>query len=156
MAIDIAQPKTVKLGVVRKEPQLVGPAQPTPREIKEVSDIDDQKGLWCQLPAILFYQAGADPSMHGKDPIKVIKEGLAKALVFYYPLAGRLRAGPAAKLVVDCTGEGVLFIEAKAEAKLEDFGDVIHLPFPLAELLYDVPGTQGIFYTPLLIIQVIN
>ncbi|CAO2813027.1 unnamed protein product [Amaranthus hypochondriacus] len=140
------------LTVIRGEPELVCPAQSTPRELKPLSDIDDQEGLRFQMPAIMFYRA--DPSLQEKDPVKVVKDALAKALVFFYPYAGRLVEGPKRKLVLDCTGEGVPFIEAKTDARLEDFGDEIHPPFPLDELLYDIPGTDGMIGTPVLIVQV--
>lgn len=140
------------LNVTRGEPQLVRPAKPTPQEKKPLSDIDDQEGLRFHMPAIMFYRA--NPSMQGKDPVKVVKDALAKALVFYYPYAGRLVEGSKRKLIVDCTGEGVPFIEAEADATLEDFGDEIHPPFPLEELLYDMPGTDAVLGTPLLIVQV--
>ncbi|XP_021766402.1 benzyl alcohol O-benzoyltransferase-like [Chenopodium quinoa] len=139
------------LNVTRGEPELVCPAKDTPREQKLVSDIDDQEGLRFQMPAIMFYRA--DPSMQGKDPVKVVKDALAKALVFFYPYAGRLVEGSKRKLIVDCTGEGVPFIEAEADATLEDFGE-IHPPFPLEELLYEIPNTDAMVGTPLLIVQV--
>lgn len=142
----------IVLNVTRGKPELVCPAEPTPRELKPLSDIDDQEGLRFHMPAIMFYRA--DPSMEEKDPVKVVKDALAKALVFYYPYAGRLVEGPTRKLSVDCTGEGVPFIEAEADARLEDFGDEIHPPFPLQDLLYDMPGTDGMLGTPLLIVQV--
>lgn len=132
---------------------MVGPAKPTPHEFKQLSDIDDQEALRLHLPVIQFYRC--NPSMHGKDPVKVIREALAKTLVFYYPFAGRLREGPGRKLLVECTGEGVLFIEADADVTLQQFGDDLLPPFPcLEELLFDVPGSQGILNCPLLLIQV--
>ncbi|KNA04425.1 hypothetical protein SOVF_199910 [Spinacia oleracea] len=140
------------LNVTRGEPELVCPAKDTPREQKVLSDIDDQEGLRFQMPAIMFYRA--DPSMQGKDPVKVVKDALAKALVFYYPYAGRLVEGNKRKLIVDCTAEGVLFIEADADATLDDFGGEIHPPFPLDELLCEIPGTDSMIGTPLLIVQV--
>ncbi|GKB72067.1 benzyl alcohol O-benzoyltransferase-like protein [Tanacetum coccineum] len=139
--------------VRRRAPELIAPASPTPRELKPLSDIDDQEGLRFQIPVIQFYRPTAN--MKNKDPVSVIREALAKVLVFYYPFAGRLKEGPARKLMVDCTGEGVLFIEAEADVTLKQFGDALQPPFPcLEELLYDVPGSGGVLDSPLLLIQV--
>lgn len=140
--------------VKRQEPVLVGPAKPTPHEFKCLSDIDDQEGLRFLIPVIQFYRK--DPSMGGKDPVKVIREALGKALVFYHPFAGRLKEEIGRKLVVECNGEGVLFIEADADVSLEDFGDGLQPPFPcLEELVFDVQGSGGVLHSPLLLIQVI-
>ncbi|KAF6168907.1 hypothetical protein GIB67_038404 [Kingdonia uniflora] len=145
--------KSLKITVTRCEPELIAPAAPTPHETKPLSDIDDQEGLRFQIPVIQFYKN--DASMREHDPVRVIREAIAKALVFYYPFAGRLREGRGRKLVVDCTGEGVMFIEADANVRLEDFGDALQPPFPgLEELLYDVSGSDGVLGCPLLLIQV--
>ncbi|GLT95448.1 hypothetical protein SLE2022_131290 [Rubroshorea leprosula] len=139
--------------VRRREPELIAPAKATYREYKPLSDIDDQGSLRFQVPGILFFPC--TPSIEGKDPVKVIREALAKALVFYYPFAGRLREGPDRKLIVDCTGEGIMFIEADADVTLDQFGDALYPPFPcFEELLYDVPGSSGVLNCPLLLIQV--
>nr|XP_023917515.1 benzyl alcohol O-benzoyltransferase-like [Quercus suber] len=139
--------------VRRRKPELVVPAKPTPHEFKQLSDIDDQEGLRFQIPFIQFYKY--DPSMKGRDPVRVIREALAQTLVFYYPFAGRLREGPGRKLVVECTGEGIIFIEADADVTLEQFGDTLQPPFPCwEELLFEVPGSRGILNCPLLHIQV--
>lgn len=92
-----------------------------------------------------------------RDPVKIIREAIARTLVFYYPFAGRLKEGPGRKLYVDCTDEGVLFIEADADVTLEQFGKALQPPFPLLEeLLFDVPGSGGVLNSPLLLIQVLN
>ncbi|KAL1566742.1 Benzyl alcohol O-benzoyltransferase [Salvia divinorum] len=144
---------TLTFKVARKNPELIAPAKPTPHEFKLLSDIDDQEGLRFQIPVIQFYRR--NPSPKAKDPVQVIRDAIAKALVFYYPFAGRLREGAARKLVVECTGEGVMFIEADADVTLNQFGDALQPPFPcLEELLYDAPGSAQVLNCPLLLIQV--
>ncbi|KAM0008401.1 putative benzyl alcohol O-benzoyltransferase [Helianthus debilis subsp. tardiflorus] len=148
-AIDTPLTFTVR----RRAPELIVPAKPTPRELKLLSDIDDQESLRCQTPVILVYRS--NPKMRNKNPASVIREALAKLLVFYYPFAGRLKEGPAGKLMVDCSAEGVLFIEAEADVTLSQIGDALPPPSPcMEELLYDVPGSSGILDSPLLLIQV--
>ncbi|XP_047950987.1 benzyl alcohol O-benzoyltransferase-like [Salvia hispanica] len=145
--------KSLTFKVSRKNPELIAPAKATPHEFKLLSDIDDQDGLRFQIPVIQFYR-----SQEGKgimDPVKAIRDAVAKALVSYYPFAGRLRERAARKLVVECTGEGVMFIEADADVTLKQFGEALHPPFPcLKELLYDVPGSTQLLNCPLLLIQV--
>ncbi|GMH22618.1 hypothetical protein Nepgr_024461 [Nepenthes gracilis] len=137
----------------RQQPELVKPAKPTPNESKGLSDIDDQGGLRYQSPAIMAYKH--TPSVEGKDPAKMIKSALSEALVYYYPLAGRLREGQNQKLIVDCTGDGALFVEAESDVTLEQIGDAILPPCPLMdELLLDAFGSQGIIASPLLVFQV--
>ncbi|XP_052187917.1 benzyl alcohol O-benzoyltransferase-like [Diospyros lotus] len=141
------------LTVTRKKSELVAPAGATPCGYKLLSDIDDQEGLRFQIPVIQFYRREA--SMGGRDPAEVIREAVAKALVAYHPLAGRLREGEGRKLMVDCTGEGVMFTEADADVDLEQFGDALQPPFPgLEQLIYDVPGSEPVLNAPLLLIQV--
>ncbi|XP_042493094.1 benzyl alcohol O-benzoyltransferase-like [Macadamia integrifolia] len=149
-----SSPSSLVFKVQRCEPELVTPAKPTPHEFKYLSDIDDQECLRFQLPMIQVYRN--EPEMREKNPVKVIRKALAEALVFYYPLAGRIREVHGRKLVVDCTGEGALFIEADADVSLDQFSDAALLPTfsCLKELLYDVPGSSDIIGCPLLLIQV--
>ncbi|KAK3030772.1 LOW QUALITY PROTEIN: hypothetical protein RJ639_035437 [Escallonia herrerae] len=133
--------------VTRREHELVVPAKFTPNEHKLLSDIDDQKGLRFQIPA-------ATMITHLREARTRLREALAQTLVFYYPFAGRLREGPQGKLIVDCSGEDVMFIEVDADVTLQQFGDAFQPPFPcLKELLYDVPGSEGVLNSPLLLIQ---
>ncbi|KAF8722602.1 hypothetical protein HU200_022437 [Digitaria exilis] len=144
---------SLKFTVRRKPSELVSPASPTPRELKRLSDIDDQDGLRFHIPVIQFYRRNA--LMGARDPAPVIRGAIARALVHYYPFAGRLRELEGRKLAVDCTGEGVLFIEADADVRLDHFGDALQPPFPcLDELIFDVPGSSEVLGSPLLLFQV--
>ncbi|XP_051129660.1 methanol O-anthraniloyltransferase-like [Andrographis paniculata] len=147
--------------VTKKEPELVCANTKTPtstnHEIKRLSDIDDQKGLRFLQPSILFYP----PSSSTIDPVGAIRYGLAKALEAYYPLAGRLFEGPNEKLMVDCNNEGVVFVEAEADVKLEELRDGILTKFAfvpklssnLPKLFCNVPGSDAIIGNPLLFVQ---
>ena len=116
--------------------------------MKQLSDIDDQKGLRFQVPVIMFYPN--NPLMKGKDTVKVIREALSKALVHYYPFAGRLIEGDNRKLMVDCTGEGVLFIEADADTTLQNLGDAIRPMCPCFRSFCMMSLALGEFLVPLL------
>ncbi|MED6120785.1 hypothetical protein PIB30_024219 [Stylosanthes scabra] len=151
--MDSPSSPSIVFTVKRCEPELVAPATSTPHEVKPLSDIDDQEGLRCQLGIIDIYRH--NPSMEGKNPVKVIRDALSRTLVFYYPFAGRLREGHRGKLMVDCTEEGVLFIEADADVTLDQLGEALQPPFPCSkQLLYNVPGSDGILGCPLLLLQV--
>ncbi|KAG2624493.1 hypothetical protein PVAP13_3KG137800, partial [Panicum virgatum] len=132
--------------VRRRDPELVRPAQPTPRETKRLSDIDGVEGFRVQTPCMFFFR-GLPRADAGPAPAGVIRRALAEALVPYYPLAGRLREVEARKLVVDCTGEGVMFVEADADVRLVELEAVgLRPPFPCAgQLLFDVQGSGGLF-----------
>ncbi|KAL2348768.1 hypothetical protein Fmac_002768 [Flemingia macrophylla] len=107
------------------EVQMVVPAKVTPNEVKHLSDIDDdQEGLRMHISFIMLYKCNSS------EPAKVIKRGISEALVEYYPLAGRMREGPNRKLMVECSAEGILFLEAEADVALEQLGDSIRPPSP--------------------------
>ncbi|PIN19373.1 Benzyl alcohol O-benzoyltransferase [Handroanthus impetiginosus] len=148
----MATSKTLFFNVKRNEPQLVVAEKPTPNEIKQLSDIDDQEGLRFLIPIIFFYP----PIVGGKlDPIKAIRDGLAKVLVDYYPFAGRIFEGPNRKLMVNCNNEGIMFVEANANVKLEQLGDGIFPPCPfMEELTCRVPESGGVIGCPLFFFQV--
>ncbi|KAK9068487.1 hypothetical protein SSX86_012601 [Deinandra increscens subsp. villosa] len=146
-------PTPVTFTVRRNPPELIVPVKPTPRELKPLSDIDDQDALRYYISIIHIYRG--NPKMGNKNPASVIREALAKVLVFYYPFAGRLKEGPVRKLMVDCSGEGVLFIEAEADVTLKQFGTELQPPFPCRdELFCDLPGSDSFLDSPLLMFQV--
>ncbi|XBI77060.1 hypothetical protein VPH35_070231 [Triticum aestivum] len=122
----MASSSALEFTVRRKPAVLVPPAAPTPPELKRLSDIDDQDGL----------HDGRDD-----DPAPVLRGAIAAVLVHYYPFVGRLRELEGCKLAVDCTGEGVLFVEGDANVRLDQFDAALGPPFPcLDKLLFDVPA----------------
>ncbi|KAM3379568.1 methanol O-anthraniloyltransferase-like [Capsicum galapagoense] len=144
---------TTRISITHHKPKLVVPAIVTPHETKQLSEIDDQGLTRFQSAILIVYKYNS--SMKGKDPAKIIKDGLSKTLVFYYPLAGRIIEGSNRKLMVNCTGEGILFVEADANVELDKLGDSIKPPCPYLDLLlHNVPHSDGIIGCPLMLVQV--
>ncbi|XP_073012138.1 benzyl alcohol O-benzoyltransferase-like [Typha latifolia] len=150
----MAMPSYLTFKSRRSEPVLVGPAKPTPHEIKLLSDIDDQEGIRFYRSGIHIYRS--HPSKVGQDPAKIIKAALADVLVYYYPIAGRIREESGRKLVVECNGEGIVFVEADVDVSVDDFGDVISPPIPCYQELLCEPDSASavVVDRPLLYIQV--
>ncbi|CAI9106648.1 OLC1v1005851C1 [Oldenlandia corymbosa var. corymbosa] len=165
MAGSTTSPMMKRFTVRRQKPVMVRPVRPTPRETKPLSDIDDQESFHFLISnSINFYRRRDDvddqcvrkASSSEEDPAKVIKAALAETLVLYHPFAGRLIEGPENKLAVECTGDGVAFVEADADVTLEELGEEeLQPPFPyLEDLLCNIPDTGGILHPPILSIQV--
>lgn len=100
---------------------LVAPAEPTPAGNLPLSFMDKTPGSMGLVDSIHVFR-------HGREPSKIIREALAKALVLYYPMAGRFVISDKDELEVSCTGDGIWFIKASANCSLED---VNHLQLPL-------------------------
>ncbi|XP_055819845.1 methanol O-anthraniloyltransferase-like [Solanum dulcamara] len=144
---------TMPISITHHKPKLVISSIVTPHETKHLSEIDDQGSTRSHVPILMFYKYNS--LIEGKDPAKLIKDGLSKTLVFFYPLAGRLIEGPNKKLMVNCNSEGIMFVEADANVELDKLGDSIKPPCPyLEELLYNEPGSDGIIDCPLMLVQV--
>ncbi|PUZ44405.1 hypothetical protein GQ55_8G088700 [Panicum hallii var. hallii] len=154
----------VTFTALRRKPELVTPARPTPHEYKALSDIDDQRGLRYYPAGVEFFGARRRLTESAgdvdDDPVRIIRAALAEALVSYYPLAGRLVELPqvtGGKLLVDCTAEGVVFVEADADVRLQELGQPLAMPYPCMEelLCYDIGEPQdAVIAKPLLFFQV--
>jgi hypothetical protein len=130
---------TPNFTLTKQPPQLLAPNCPTPQQSLYLSNIDDQLGLRLQAPLLLFYRGDSSTKKNDEDPVKVIREALAKVLVHYYPFAGRLRETDNGKLRVDCTGEGILFQEADANVSLKTLEISIHQFLVLVTLSTTIP-----------------
>ncbi|KAF6163540.1 hypothetical protein GIB67_002545 [Kingdonia uniflora] len=140
------------------EQEMIRPETSTPKELKYLSNIDDQGGLRNHIPFVHFYPPNSEDRKRD-DVAAMIRVGLSKTLVHYYPIAGRLRKREQDKLVVDCCGEGVIFREAYADvtlADIENAGAGLKPPFPQWDrlLVDDVWGSHFITDSPLLRMQV--
>lgn len=102
-----------------KSAALIPPSGPTQTHILKLSAIDSQLFLRFTIEYLLIYR------LNGEDKeaiIRRVKAALGRALVPYYPLAGRIRARPDGScLEVVCRGQGAVFIEATADFTVSDF-----------------------------------
>nr|WGU11332.1 hydroxycinnamoyltransferase 2 [Crinum x powellii] len=104
------------------ESSFVVPSEPTPSGPIWLSNLDLLVAR-SHTPTVYFYRRpdGVDTvSFFAVDPLK---SALARSLVQFYPLAGRLGADPAGRVEIRCTGEGVLFVVGRSEMNVDDFGD---------------------------------
>ncbi|KAI4342073.1 hypothetical protein MLD38_026732 [Melastoma candidum] len=135
--------------VRRREPQIIHPASPTTREYLNLSDLDSRFPPRLHIQILLVYRSNPEKTV---DPATVGGDSLARTLVSYYPLAGRIRDQ---KLEVECNREGVFFVEADADFSVEEIADEPHSSAPYyGELIHNVPGSEGIIRCPLLLVQV--
>ncbi|KAK7305896.1 hypothetical protein VNO77_43808 [Canavalia gladiata] len=97
-----------------KEAVVVTPSEPTPTGVLPLSALDSQLFLRFTIEYLLVYRPG--PGLDQIATTARFKAALAKALVPYYPFAGRVRARPdGSGLEVVCRAQGAVFIEAYSE-----------------------------------------
>ncbi|KAH9309801.1 hypothetical protein KI387_037712, partial [Taxus chinensis] len=135
-----------------KDPVNVVPAEETPKEVLYLTNIDDQDIIRVTLQTLHVYAASANFS--GAYPAEVIRNALSKALVYYYPLAGRMRKTHSGKLEVNCTGEGAVFVEANANCSVEEGGYMAQITPSMKQLLYEFPLNYEHHEIPPLVVQV--
>jgi Transferase family len=113
---------------------VVKPAEPTPNPTLRLAWVDRYPTHRGLVESLHIYHTGTEPA-------KVIRDALAKALVFFYPLAGHIVEPVPSEPAIECSAKGVYFIEAKANCTLED---VKYLERPLLipkEELTPCPGS---------------
>nr|BAJ94464.1 predicted protein [Hordeum vulgare subsp. vulgare] len=104
--------------VTKSPPALVPPAGPTPGGTLPLSSIDKTAAVRVMVDFIQVFQS--PPSSDADDQVAAMRQGFARALVPYYPVAGRIAEPSPGEPVVDCTAEGVWFVEAAASCSLAD------------------------------------
>lgn len=140
--------------IISKAPSvLVKPSEPAVKEASGFIKLTsyDRTLLGRSSTVFLVFDQQIDV-----DPAETIRRGLSKALLYYYPMSGRLAAGATAgEVVVECNGEGVSFVVASATCALNDVHG-LHEPSVQEELavLYPPRAGGGLHTDPLLLIQV--
>ncbi|KAG6686171.1 hypothetical protein I3843_11G004000 [Carya illinoinensis] len=130
---------STQFSVKKEEPTLVLPAAETEKGLYFLSNLEQVSFM---VRTVYCYKSDAKGN---KDAAKVIKEALSKVLVHYYPLAGRLTKSSEGRLMVDCTGEGAIFVEAEADGTIEEIGDISKPdPVTIGKLVHDIPGVTNV------------
>lgn len=139
-----------QLCVKQGEPTLVTPVEETEKGLYFLSNLD--QNIAVIVRTIYCFKSNEKGN---EECGETIKNALEKVLVHYYPLAGRLTISAQGKLIIDCTGEGAVFVEAEANCSLEEIGDITKPdPETLGKLVYDIPGAKNILEMPPLAAQV--
>lgn len=136
--------------IVVKELTMVKPATDTPQTNLWNSNVDLVVPNF-HTPSVYFYRPLSGASNFFDS--NVLKEALSKALVPFYPMAGRLKKDEDGRIEIECRGQGVLFVEAESDGTVDDFGDFAPT-LELRRLIPAVDYTQGIHSYALLVLQV--
>ncbi|KAL3498524.1 hypothetical protein ACH5RR_041256 [Cinchona calisaya] len=114
----------IRILLNKKEVVLVKPSDTTPCQVLSFSTMDNQFNPERMIQTLYVYRAAnnsLDSTNFGSeterdDPALVLKEALSKALVYYFPLAGKVkrRHDTDGRLQLTCTADGVPFLEATA------------------------------------------
>ncbi|KAK1619006.1 hypothetical protein QYE76_024523 [Lolium multiflorum] len=103
---------------------LVPPSAETPRKALWLSALDLVLANRGYTPLVHLYSA-SDLAAAAPDCFNVakLKKSMAKALVPFYPLAGRLSTDSDGRIEVNCNAEGALFVVAHSDHTVEDFSE---------------------------------
>ena len=143
--------------VTKSSPVVVFPATSpstaTPTTVKHIKLSSFDKALaFSPFTSFLVF----DHAIH--EPAETVRSALSRALVHYFPVAGRAVVDAddgGGVLRISCTGEGVLFVSASANCSLDDV-KLFDLPFAdlLRELAVVYPEESCRQSDPLLLVQV--
>ncbi|VVA39105.1 PREDICTED: shikimate [Prunus dulcis] len=101
--------------------------------------------------SVYFYRSSGEHNFFDKG---VLKQALGKALVPFYPMAGRFKLNDQnGRVEIDCNAEGVVFVVAESSSAVDDFGDFAPTPDFLT-LIPSIDYSAGISSYPILALQI--
>lgn len=137
------------VNITIRESTMVQPARETPRQTLWNANVDLVVPRF-HTPSVYFYRPDGSGDFFDAGKMKA---ALAEALVPFYPMAGRLGRDEDGRIEIDCQGQGVLFVEAETESRIDDFGDFAPT-MELKKLIPVVDYSGDISSFPLLVLQV--
>ncbi|KAI3686313.1 hypothetical protein L1987_79987 [Smallanthus sonchifolius] len=147
--IEFHKLKKIEMKTVVRESTMVRPAAETPAKKLWISSLDlSAPNFHIQL--VFFYLPNGDPNFFDT---KVMKDALSRALVAFYPMAGRFKQGEDGRIEIDCQGQGALFLKAESDGVIDEFGDFAPR-FEFLKLVPVVDYSLGIESYPILVSQV--
>ncbi|KAL3530954.1 hypothetical protein ACH5RR_010276 [Cinchona calisaya] len=155
--------RKTKFLLEKKDVVLVVPAKPTPSEVLYFSTMDNDYNLELLCQTLYVYQGNtSSPNCKNHDengltplqlePALVVKEALSKALIHYYPLAGKLKRQADGRLQITCNGDGVPFLEATVDCHLSSLNYFDGIDVETAKnFVFDWPTESKYGYHPLVL-----
>ena len=101
---------------------MVTPSKDTPSHGLWLSPLDLNMVNRGHTPTVYFYSSSSGVVDDFFDVTR-LKVALAKALVAFYPLAGRLSVDGDGRAEINCAGQGVLFVVARSDLTVNSFVD---------------------------------
>ncbi|MFS7985263.1 putative salutaridinol 7-O-acetyltransferase [Helianthus anomalus] len=116
--------------------EMIKPLSPTPslHHTYNLSQLD-LCSTHVYMPLILYYPNNEICSLTPNDKAHKIKKSLSQSLTRYYPFAGKLHTPTTP--YIDCNDEGVVFVEAKNDSKLNMFQHIRHEDDTFRQLFVD-------------------
>ncbi|RCV24528.1 hypothetical protein SETIT_5G092100v2 [Setaria italica] len=134
------------------ESSFVAPSEPTPRKGLWMSSLDLPMANRGHTPTFYLFHSNNAASASDFFDAARLKAAMAKALVAFYPLAGRLGVDSSGRIQIDCNGEGALFVVARSDVTVDEIKDVKPSPelrrqlVPRIEPSSVVMGVQVTFF----------
>ncbi|KAK1620401.1 hypothetical protein QYE76_025918 [Lolium multiflorum] len=104
---------------------IVTPSEETPSHGLWLSPLDLMMVNRGHTPNVYFYRYASSSGVVDDNFFDVarLKAAMAKALVNFYPLAGRLGVDGDGRAEIECAGKGAYFVVARSDLTVDDFSN---------------------------------